>query len=136
MNKIKVMINGLPGNVAQIITKHAIADERIEVLPYAMTGPEIDFSHCHIGDLAIDGTADLGQFNYRLHNVHEVGDVYDSSQHHWIAALQGRVALLPTAAVALNTMLISEGIFLSEKLDREVTADEVLEMSKSTAVKL
>lgn len=54
MNKIKVMINGLPGNVAQIITKHAIADERIEVLPYAMTGPEIDFSHCHIGDLAIE----------------------------------------------------------------------------------
>jgi len=38
--------------------------------------------------------------------------------------------------VALNTMLISEGIFLSEKLDREVTADEVLAMSKSTAVKL
>lgn len=48
------MINGLPGNVAQVITKHAIADERIEVLPYALTGPEIDFSHCHIGDLAIE----------------------------------------------------------------------------------
>lgn len=54
MKKIKVMINGLPGNVAQVITKHAIADERIEVLPYALTGPDIDFSHCHIDDLAIE----------------------------------------------------------------------------------
>ena len=90
----------------------------------------------NIGDLAIDGSADLGQFNYRQHNVHEVGDVYDSSQHHWIAALQGRVELLPTAEIALNTMLISEGIYQSEKLDREVTADEVKAMAKSTALPL
>ncbi len=88
----------------------------------------------NIGDLAINGSGDLGQFDYRQHNVHESGDVYDSSQHHWVAALQGRVPLLPTAAIALNTMLISEGIYLSEKLDREVSADEVREMSKSTAI--
>jgi hypothetical protein len=31
-------------------------------------------------------------------------------------------------------MLISEGIYLSEKLGREVTADEVKEKSDSTAV--
>jgi predicted dehydrogenase len=93
------------------------------------------FGYYHnIQDLALNCTADLGQFDYRQHNVHEIGDVYDSSQHHWIAALQGRVPLLPTAAVALNTMLISEGIYLSEKLGREVTADEVKEKSDSTAV--
>lgn len=93
------------------------------------------FGYYHnIQDLALNCTSDLGQFNFRQHNVHEVGDVYDSSQHHWIAALQGRVQLLPTAAVALNTMLISEGIYLSEKLDREVTANEVKKKSKSTAV--
>jgi len=33
-------------------------------------------------------------------------------------------------------VLISECIFLSEKLDREMTAAEVLEMSQSTAVNL
>jgi len=87
----------------------------------------------NIGDLAINGAADLGQFDYRQHNVHEIGDVYDSAQHHWIAALQGRVGLLPTAEVALNTMLISEGIYQSERLGREVAADEVREMSVSTA---
>ncbi|MCD6284996.1 MAG: Gfo/Idh/MocA family oxidoreductase [Anaerolineae bacterium] len=99
-------------------------------------GVRIDpFGFYHnIGDIALDSTADLGQFDYRMHNVHEIGDVYDSSQHHWIAANQGRVELLPTAKIALNTMLISEGIYLSEKLGREVTADEVREMSQSTAV--
>lgn len=90
----------------------------------------------NIGDLALNCEADLGQFDYRLHNVHEVGDAYDSAQHHWIAALQGRVELLPTAEVALNTMLVSEGIYLSERLDREVAAEEVREMSKSTAVEV
>lgn len=88
----------------------------------------------NIGDLSINGTGDLGQFDYRLHNVHEIGDVYDSSQHHWVAALQGRVELLPLAEIALNTMLISEGIYLSERLGREVSADEVRAMSKSTSV--
>jgi len=89
-----------------------------------------------VGHLDLSSTADLGRFDYRLHNVREDGDVYDSPQHHWIAALQGRVELLPTAELALNTMLISEGIFLSDKLGREVTADEIRESSKSTAVKL
>jgi predicted dehydrogenase len=89
-----------------------------------------------VGHLDLDSSADLGQFDYRLHNVREDGDVYDSAQHHWVAALQGRVELLPTAEVALNTMLISEGIYLSSKLGREVTAEEVRESSVSSAVKL
>ena len=88
----------------------------------------------NIGDVALDSAVDPSRFDYRMHKVHEIGDVYDSSQHHWIAANQGRVELLPTARIALNTMLISEGIYLSEKLGREVTADEVREMSRSTAV--
>lgn len=90
------------------------------------------FGYYHnIGDLAVNSTADLGQVSYRWHNVHDGGDVYDSSEHHWIAALQGRVELLPSAELALNTMLISEGIYLSDRLGREVTADEVKESSVS-----
>ncbi len=87
-----------------------------------------------IGDLDLDATADLDAFLYRRHNVHEEGDVFDGPQQHWIATLQGRVEPIPTGAIALNCMLISEGIFLSTQLGREVTADEVREMSKSTAV--
>ncbi len=89
-----------------------------------------------VGDLDLDATANLDGFDWRLHNVREDGDVYDSAQHHWIAALQGRVELLPTAELALNTMLISEGIYLSDKLGREVTADEVRASSQSSAVAL
>lgn len=54
MNNIKVMINGLPGNVAKVIAAHAMADHRLTLLPYAMTGPEIDAAHCHIDGLAIE----------------------------------------------------------------------------------
>jgi len=89
-----------------------------------------------VGNLSLSATANLDELEYRLHNVREVGDVYDSAQHHWIAALQGRVELLPTAELALKTMLISEGIYMSSELGREVTADEVREASQSTAVKL
>ncbi len=92
--------------------------------------------YTNIGDLDLDAACNLNNFDWRQHNVRCVGDVYDSPQHHWVAALQGRVDLLPTAEVALNTMLISEGIYLSEKLGREVTAAEVRETSRSLAVKI
>lgn len=87
-----------------------------------------------VGDLDLNATANLDGFDWRLHAVHEVGDVHDSPQHHWLAALQGRVDLIPMNEIALNTMLISEGIYLSDRLEREVTAEEVREMSVSTAV--
>jgi hypothetical protein len=89
-----------------------------------------------LGDLDLDATANLERFDWRLHAVHEVGDIYDSPQHHWIAAQQGRVELIPMNEIALNTMLISEGIYLSDQLGREVTADEVREQSVSTAVRV
>jgi predicted dehydrogenase len=90
------------------------------------------FGYYHnIGDLEMNSTADVEQIPYRWKNVHHGSDVYDSSEHHWVAALQGRVELLPSAELALNTMLISEGIYLSEQLGREVTADEVQKGSVS-----
>ena len=58
---------------------------------------------------------------------------YDSSQHHWIAALQGRVPLLPTAEIALRTMLIQEGIYMSQARGEEVRAEEVKAQSVATA---
>ncbi|MED1864374.1 Gfo/Idh/MocA family oxidoreductase [Fictibacillus nanhaiensis] len=90
--------------------------------------------HTTMGDMDMDATFDLGAANYRWHQLRENEDAYDSSQDHWIAALQGRVELLPTAEIALQTMLISEGIYLSDSLEREVTADEVIKMSKSTMI--
>lgn len=85
------------------------------------------------GHIPLNATADLGNARYHWDNVTGDGAVYGNSQAHWIAALRGDVELMPTAEVALNTMLISEGIYLSQALDREVTAAEVLEKSVSTA---
>jgi predicted dehydrogenase len=86
------------------------------------------------GNLSMNATTDLGSAEFRWRNV--VGDHqnYENSQAHWIAALQGKVELLPTAQIALRTMLISEGIYMSQSEDREVSAEEVLEASVSTAV--
>ena len=89
-----------------------------------------------VGNLDINATANLERANYRWTNV--VGDHahYVGSQPHWIAALLGRVPLLPTAELALNTMLISEAIYLSNARGAEVTAEEVAADSKSTAVRV
>jgi predicted dehydrogenase len=86
------------------------------------------------GDLDLNSTVDLERFMFRQHNVKGIGDEYDGAQNHWIAALQGRVELLPTDELALAAMLISEGVSLSEKLGREVSADEVRKASVSSAV--
>jgi predicted dehydrogenase len=88
------------------------------------------------GDLDLNANANLGSARSRWNSVKGDGNFYGDSQHHWIAALQGIIPLLPTKDIALNTMLISEGIYLSQKLNREVTADEVREASVSTAVKI
>jgi 4-hydroxy-tetrahydrodipicolinate reductase len=54
MDRVTIMLNGLPGNVTQVICRQALADERVRVLPYSLTGPEIEITHCHIGDCAIE----------------------------------------------------------------------------------
>lgn len=89
-----------------------------------------------VGDLDLNAGADMAGFDWRLHSLRENADAYDTAQQHWVAALQERVTLLPTAELALNTMLISEGIYQSSRLGREVTAEEVEALSISTAVKL
>lgn len=89
-----------------------------------------------VGDLNLDSTANLDDFNQRVHDLRANAFAYDSPQAHWVAVLHGKVPLLPTAELALNTMLISEGVYLSEKLGREVTAEEVLQNSKSKTLPL
>lgn len=87
-----------------------------------------------VGDLTFNATADLGNFAYRLQQLRPNSDAYVSPQHHWIAVLQGRAQLIPSAEISLAVMLISEGIYLSEQLGREVTAEEVRASSRSTAL--
>lgn len=41
MNRIKLMVNGLPGNMAANVVKHALKDNRFELIAQSLTGPEI-----------------------------------------------------------------------------------------------
>ena len=90
----------------------------------------------NVGDLELSATANLDGFTWRRGQLRENVDAEEGSQQHWVAALQGRVPLLPTAELGLKTMLISEGIYLSSQLRHEVTAEDVRKNSKSSAVKL
>jgi predicted dehydrogenase len=90
----------------------------------------------NVGDLELTASANLDGFTWRRGQLRENVDAEEGSQQHWVAALQGRVPLLPTAELGLKTMLISEGIYLSSQLGHEVTAEDVRKNSKSTAVKL
>lgn len=92
--------------------------------------------HTSVADIEMNSTFDEGNADWRMHQTDENADAYDSPQHHWVAALQGRVPLLPTAKIALDTMLISEGIYLSDRLGREVGAQDVLDASISSAIRL
>jgi len=41
MSGIKVMVNGIPGNMALNVARHILDDARFELVPYSLTGPEI-----------------------------------------------------------------------------------------------
>ena len=44
MTPIKIMVNGIPGNMAVIVAKHALNDDRFELTTQSFTGPEIEIS--------------------------------------------------------------------------------------------
>ncbi|RXZ83650.1 gfo/Idh/MocA family oxidoreductase [Paenibacillaceae bacterium] len=90
--------------------------------------------HTTVCDMDLNCTVNLDEMDGRWGHLKENYDAYQSSQHHWIAALQDRVKLLPTAEIALQTMLISEGIYLSDRLGTEVSFDEIVAHSQSTAI--
>ncbi len=50
---MKVMINGLPGNVAVMLAGHIIRDSRFELVPFSLTGPEITDPECRVNNAAV-----------------------------------------------------------------------------------
>ena len=85
-------------------------------------------------DMPMNATFDLKSTDTRWHSCFPEISAYDSPQHHWVAALSGRVDLLPCADIALNTALISEGIYRSNVEGREIPVEEIRSASVSTAI--
>jgi predicted dehydrogenase len=93
--------------------------------------------HTTIGDMEMNANVDVGSARGRWKRVWpEQFEPFDGNQQHWVAVVQGKTPPLPSAAVGRDMMLIAEGMFMSQALGREVTAEEVIANSKSTALKL
>ncbi|MBT3345682.1 MAG: Gfo/Idh/MocA family oxidoreductase [Gemmatimonadetes bacterium] len=93
--------------------------------------------HKTVADIDFDMTANVGSVMGRRGLMDpEASRDMSSSQHHWAAALHDRIQLLPTAQLALNTMLIQQGIYLASERGQEVTAEEIMAASTTTAVTL
>ena len=88
-----------------------------------------------VADMPMNATFELDGSDWRWHACFPETAYYDGPQHHWIAGLLGKCELIDTAAIALATMKVSEGIYLSQKLGREVTSAEIEKKPKSTALK-
>ncbi len=78
-----------------------------------------------LSDIEMDGTMDLRQTDWRWQQCDPTLVHYTNSQRHWISALLGIVPLIDTAGIALKTSFITEGIYISNYLGREVTAQEI-----------
>lgn len=85
-----------------------------------------------LSDLEMDATFDVERADWRWHQCDPSTSGYDDPQRHWVWAQLGRVPLLDTAGIALKTALITEGVYLSAHLGREVTADEIEEAPLGT----
>ncbi len=53
MNPIKVMVNGIPGNMAVNVARHILADERFALVPFSLTGAEIQDSDHTVESITI-----------------------------------------------------------------------------------
>ncbi len=78
-----------------------------------------------LADMEMDGTFDVKQADWRWHQCDPTTADRDDSQKHWIAAQLGRVPLIDSAGIALNTAFITEGVYISAHLGREVSAEEI-----------
>ncbi|OPZ25100.1 MAG: hypothetical protein BWZ02_02602 [Lentisphaerae bacterium ADurb.BinA184] len=75
--------------------------------------------------MEMNGTFDTKQAEWRWNQCDPTAIYYTDSQRHWVGALLGRVPLLDTAGIALKTAFITEGVYVSSALGREVTAAEI-----------
>ena len=82
-------------------------------------------------DVLFNATINEADLDYRSSTVYPEQNFFRNSQAHWAAALRGECELLPTSQIALNTQLIQDAMYLSSRLNRQVTAEEVVAASVS-----
>lgn len=73
MDKITIMINGIPGNVAVNVARHALGDERFSVIPVSLTGPDITDEEYSV----LDTPFRLVKPDQRKERIREIREAYD-----------------------------------------------------------
>jgi 4-hydroxy-tetrahydrodipicolinate reductase len=53
MGTVKVMVNGLPGIMAGVVARQIVADNRYDLIPHSLTGPEISETEYNFKGLTI-----------------------------------------------------------------------------------
>ena len=53
MKPIRVMVNGMPGNMAATVAGHVVKDSRFDLVPFSLTGADIAFSEYQLGNNSI-----------------------------------------------------------------------------------
>ncbi len=53
MESIEVMVNGLPGGMAETVARIVTRDGRFGLVPFSLTGPEIEAEHMRVGDIEV-----------------------------------------------------------------------------------
>jgi len=121
---------------------HMYLPDRPSVVAGSQGGLQLDPFEFYTttGDYEATVSLDLDEYERRQGLI--AGDGYEPADTgdqfaHWIDTLEGDVDdPIDTGALALNSMRIMEGIYLSQEAGRELTAEEIAEKSESTAVEL
>lgn len=122
---------------------HMFLPDAPDVVAGSQGGVKLDPFEFYTTTSDYEATVDLDVEEYErrqglLESESGYGDGRDTDQFtHWVETLDGRADdPIPTGDLALNSMRVMEGIYLSDAEDRELTADEIADLSESTAVEL
>lgn len=97
--------------------------------------------HTTMEDMEATTSFDLDGYQKVKHDLADETAAYEDNlwtwhQYHWIRTLRGLEEPIPTAKLGLESMIAMEGLYLSAELGREVTREEIIENSESTATDL
>ncbi|UPV75417.1 Gfo/Idh/MocA family oxidoreductase [Halorussus limi] len=91
-----------------------------------------------VGDVEMRASADLEEYLFRQQYLRgERGRAaYDAGLwadplYHWVTDLLGHSEAPPTADIALESMVVTDGIYRSAELGREVTREEIVEAEET-----
>lgn len=86
-----------------------------------------------IGNYMTNTTFDLVNGEMKRNRLDPITACYNDTLDHWVHALRGHCPLINSKELALNMVKIADGMALSSEYKREMTAQEIEELSVSNA---